>query len=122
MSTQRLIRLGVIWAAAWFVAAATFAAAPTAADTAPAPAAGGTSARSFYHANWKNFVGLIKRGDVVIMQFGTNDGGDPTKSVGELRGIGDETQSITNRAGNMFTRAGTVRLSTRRWSYWASKS
>jgi unsaturated rhamnogalacturonyl hydrolase len=61
-------------------------------------ALGGTSARSFYNANWKRMVDLIKAGDVVILQFGTNDGGDPARTVGELRGIGDETQDITNRA------------------------
>lgn len=66
-------------------------------------ALGGTSARSFYNRNWKNMVGLIKPGDVVIMQFGTNDGGNPATSVGELRGIGDETQEITNREGNKET-------------------
>ena len=62
-------------------------------------ALGGTSARSFYNGNWKNMVDLIKKGDVVIIQFGTNDGGQPASSVGELRGIGDETQAITNRSG-----------------------
>jgi lysophospholipase L1-like esterase len=66
-------------------------------------ALGGTSARSFYNANWKRMVDLIKAGDVVIMQFGTNDGGDPTRSVGELRGIGDDTREITNRAGEKET-------------------
>ena len=66
-------------------------------------ALGGTSARSFYNANWKNMVDLIKRGDVVIMQLGTNDGGNPTSSVGELKGLGDETQDITNRAGKPET-------------------
>lgn len=66
-------------------------------------ALGGTSARSFYNGNWKNLVGLIKPGDVVIMQFGTNDGGNPASSVGELKGLGDETQDITNRAGKAET-------------------
>jgi lysophospholipase L1-like esterase len=66
-------------------------------------ALGGTSARSFYNTNWKNMVGLIKRGDVVIMQFGTNDGGNPASSAGELKGLGSETQEITNRAGNPET-------------------
>ena len=66
-------------------------------------ALGGTSARSFYNNNWKNTVDLIRKGDVVIMQFGTNDGGEPTRSVGELKGIGDETQDITNRAGKPET-------------------
>jgi lysophospholipase L1-like esterase len=66
-------------------------------------ALGGTSARSFYNANWKNMVDLIQKNDVVIMQFGTNDGGNPASSVGELRGIGDDTQDITNRAGQAET-------------------
>jgi rhamnogalacturonan acetylesterase len=66
-------------------------------------ALGGTSARSFYNANWKRMVGLIRSGDVVIMQFGTNDGGEPGRSVGELRGIGEETKDITNRAGQPET-------------------
>ncbi|HVS51868.1 MAG TPA: rhamnogalacturonan acetylesterase [Opitutaceae bacterium] len=66
-------------------------------------ALGGTSARSFYNANWKRMVDLIKPGDVVILQFGTNDGGDPTRSVGEIKGIGDETREIKNRAGEPET-------------------
>jgi lysophospholipase L1-like esterase len=61
-------------------------------------ALGGTSARSFYNTNWKHMVDLVKAGDVVLMQFGTNDGGDPARSAGELRGLGEETQDITNRA------------------------
>ena len=66
-------------------------------------ALGGTSARSFYNNNWKKMVDLIRPGDVVIMQFGTNDGGVPTKSVGDLPGIGEEMQAITNRAGQPET-------------------
>jgi len=66
-------------------------------------ALGGTSARSFYNNNWKKMVDLIRPGDVVIMQFGTNDGGNPSKSVGDLPGIGEETQDITNRSGQPET-------------------
>lgn len=55
-------------------------------------ALGGTSAKSFYNAQWKNMVDLIKKGDVVIMQFGTNDGSYP-------HGIGDEMQEMTARGG-----------------------
>ena len=66
-------------------------------------ALGGTSARSLYANNWKKMVDLIRPGDVVIMQFGTNDGGDPPKSVGDLPGIGEETRDITNRAGQPET-------------------
>jgi lysophospholipase L1-like esterase len=57
-------------------------------------AVGGTTSRSFYLAQWKAMVGLIKKGDVVIMQFGTNSGG------GELKGIGEETQPATGRGGD----------------------
>jgi lysophospholipase L1-like esterase len=56
-------------------------------------AVGGTTSRSFYLAQWKALVGLIKKGDVVILQFGTNSGG------GELRGIGEDTQTGTARDG-----------------------
>jgi lysophospholipase L1-like esterase len=66
-------------------------------------ALGGTSARSFYNANWKKMIDLIKAGDVVLLQFGTNDGGDPTRSVGELRGTGEEKQDITARSGEPET-------------------
>lgn len=59
-------------------------------------ALGGTSARSFYNANWKNMVGLLKKGDIVIMQFGTNDAGD-------LPGIGEETKETTTRANQPET-------------------
>jgi lysophospholipase L1-like esterase len=56
-------------------------------------AAGGTTSRSFYLANWKAMVDLLKKGDVVILQFGTNSGG------GELKGVGEETQEATGRNG-----------------------
>jgi lysophospholipase L1-like esterase len=59
-------------------------------------ALGGTSARSFYGAQWKNMVDLIKPGDVLMMQFGTNDGSYP-------RGIGEETQEMANKAGQKET-------------------
>jgi lysophospholipase L1-like esterase len=55
-------------------------------------ALGGTSARSFYGAQWKNMVDLIKPGDVVMLQFGTNDGGYP-------HGIGEETKEMASRSG-----------------------
>jgi len=60
-------------------------------------AVGGTTSRSFYLAQWKAMVDLIKKGDVVILQFGTNSGG------GELRGIGDDTQEATDRSGQPVT-------------------
>jgi lysophospholipase L1-like esterase len=56
-------------------------------------AVGGTTSGSFYQGQWKNMIGLVKKGDVVILQFGTNSGGV------ELRGIGDETQTGAGRGG-----------------------
>jgi len=56
-------------------------------------AVGGTTSRSFYLAQWKAMVDLIKKGDVVILQFGTNSGG------GEGKGIGDETTAAMDRSG-----------------------
>jgi len=50
-------------------------------------AVGGTTSASFYTGQWKAMVDLIKKGDVVILQFGTNSG------RGELPGIGEETQA-----------------------------
>ncbi|HVW22248.1 MAG TPA: rhamnogalacturonan acetylesterase [Opitutaceae bacterium] len=59
-------------------------------------ALGGTSARSFYASQWPKLVGLIKPGDVVIMQFGTNDGGRMEVGVGDLPGVGEETREVVN--------------------------
>lgn len=61
-------------------------------------ALGGTTARTFYRDQWPRTLILIKRGDFVIMQFGTNGGpiNDTNRARGELHGIGDETQDITN--------------------------
>jgi lysophospholipase L1-like esterase len=60
-------------------------------------AVGGTTSGSFYFGQWKGMVDLLKNGDVVILQFGTNSGGV------ELRGIGEETQQRTGRDGKPAT-------------------
>lgn len=60
-------------------------------------AVGGTTSASFYNTLWKDMVDLIKKGDVVILQFGTNSG------RGELPGIGEETQEVTGRDGQPVT-------------------
>ena len=61
-------------------------------------AVGGTTARTFYRDLWPQVLGMIKPGDFVIMQFGTNGGAvnDAARARGEIHGIGDETQEITN--------------------------
>jgi len=69
-------------------------------------AVGGTTTASFYTTLWVNMVALIKKGDVVIMQFGTNSG------RGELPGISEDTlqtkgpdgQPVTNHTYGWFLR------------------
>ncbi|HVX85133.1 MAG TPA: GDSL-type esterase/lipase family protein [Phycisphaerae bacterium] len=60
-------------------------------------AVGGTTSGSFYNAQWPALLPLIKKGDVVLMQFGTNSGAP------ETRGIGDEPQTLTGRNGQTIT-------------------
>jgi lysophospholipase L1-like esterase len=62
-------------------------------------ALGGTSSRTFYYGQWPGVLALVKPGDFVIMQFGHNDGGslnDTNRARGTIKGVGDETRSITN--------------------------
>ncbi len=67
-------------------------------------ALGGTTARTFYRDFWPRTLALIKSNDVVIMQFGTNGGpiNDASRARGELHGIGDESQDITNQVTKKF--------------------
>jgi len=66
-------------------------------------ALGGTTSRTFYRDLWQHVLAMLKPGDFVIMQFGTNGGeineavlSPSARSRGEIHGIGDETQEITN--------------------------
>jgi len=67
-------------------------------------ALGGTTSRTFYHDLWPRVLAMLKPGDFVIMQFGTNGGAvnDARRARGELHGIGDETQDITNLVTGKF--------------------
>ena len=67
-------------------------------------ALGGTTSRTFYRDFWPRTLALIKPGDFVLMQFGTNGGqvNDAARARGTLRGIGDETQDITNLVTKKF--------------------
>ena len=67
-------------------------------------ALGGTTSRTFYRDFWPRTLALIKPGDFVIMQFGTNGGqvNDASRARGEIHGIGDETQDITNLVTKKF--------------------
>jgi alpha-galactosidase len=69
-------------------------------------AIGGRSSRTFLtEGRWENVLKEMKPGDFVMMQFGHNDGGGLTgnRGRGSLKGNGDETQSITNNAGQVET-------------------
>ena len=67
-------------------------------------ALGGTTSRTFYRDLWTRVLAMLKPGDFVIMQFGTNGGAvnDASRARGELHGIGDETQEITNLVTGKF--------------------
>ena len=63
-------------------------------------AVGGLSSRTFLTGgHWERALAFVKTGDVVIMQFGHNDGGavnDATRARASLKGVGDETEAIDN--------------------------
>lgn len=71
-------------------------------------ARGGRSFRSFMREGlWDELVANINSGDIVLIQFGHNDGGDinAANGRGDLPGMGDETADVerTNRDGTAFT-------------------
>ena len=56
---------------------------------------GGTSSRSFYTGFfWTNLRPLIKKGDLVMLQFGANDNRG-ARGLGALNGTGPETETVT---------------------------
>jgi lysophospholipase L1-like esterase len=63
-------------------------------------AVGGLSSRTYLTGgHWDKVLEMLKPGDVVIMQFGHNDGGpsnDISRARGSLRGTGEETEEIDN--------------------------
>ena len=63
-------------------------------------AVGGTSSRSFLNEGyWERVLPMLKAGDFVMMQFGHNDNAplnNKTRARGTIKGIGDESQTITN--------------------------
>ena len=64
-------------------------------------AVGGLSSRTFTaFGHFERVLALLKRGDVLVMQFGHNDTSainDPTRARGTLRGAGDEITAIENQ-------------------------
>jgi lysophospholipase L1-like esterase len=64
-------------------------------------ARGGRSSRTFYTEElWSKVADELKPGDFVLMQFGHNDGGplDNPRNRASVKGIGDETRSVTNQS------------------------
>ena len=63
-------------------------------------AVGGTSSRSYYTSgHWQRVLAMVKPGDFVMMQFGTNDGGalnDTSRARGTIKGVGGESEEIDN--------------------------
>ena len=64
-------------------------------------ARGGRSSRTFITEGlWDDIKSRLQAGDVVLIQFGHNDGGnvnDPRRARGSLPGLGDETREIVNQ-------------------------
>ena len=66
-------------------------------------ARGGRSCRSFVREGlWDELVAAVKPGDIVMIQFGHNDGGDINNPNGrpDLPGIGEETQTVQRPDGS----------------------
>ncbi|HEY4338061.1 MAG TPA: rhamnogalacturonan acetylesterase [Puia sp.] len=63
-------------------------------------ALGGRSSRTFItEGHWDKVLAQLKPGDMVIMQFGHNDGGpldDTSRARGTIKGTGEETKDIYN--------------------------
>jgi lysophospholipase L1-like esterase len=63
-------------------------------------AVGGLSSRTYITSgHWERTLAFVKRGDIVVMQFGHNDASpvnDTSRARGTIRGTGDETQEIDN--------------------------
>jgi lysophospholipase L1-like esterase len=59
----------------------------------------GFSSRTYYTRQWPMIKPHLRRGDIVLMQFGHNDQGrpdDPTRARASLPGIGEESKHIQN--------------------------
>jgi lysophospholipase L1-like esterase len=64
-------------------------------------ARGGRSSRTFITEGlWDGIVAELKAGDIVLIQFGHNDGGpvnDAYRARGSIRSLGEETEEIDNQ-------------------------
>jgi lysophospholipase L1-like esterase len=71
----------------------------------------GRSSRSYVdEGHWAEVLGEIEPGDYVLLQMGHNDGGDlaGAKPIGELKGIGEETQDVPQTKGPLAGQVETI--------------
>ncbi|MCW1914651.1 rhamnogalacturonan acetylesterase [Luteolibacter sp. GHJ8] len=70
-------------------------------------AIGGRSSRTFFtEGRWDRMLGEMKKGDVVLIQFGHNDAGPlgaAGKFRGSIKGIGEETETVEKPDGTKET-------------------
>lgn len=70
-------------------------------------AIGGRSARTFFtEGRWDDMLKTMKKGDIVLIQFGHNDVGPLDgrgKFRGSVKGIGDETEDVKKPDGTVET-------------------
>jgi lysophospholipase L1-like esterase len=63
-------------------------------------AIGGRSSRTYItEGHWQDVLKMMKSGDIVLFQFGHNDGGaldDPARARASIPGVGDESKEIEN--------------------------
>lgn len=63
-------------------------------------AIGGLSSRTYLtQGHWQRALNLLKPGDIVVVQFGTNDDfplNDRRRARGTIKGVGEETEAIDN--------------------------
>lgn len=65
-------------------------------------ARGGRSSRTYFTEGlWEKTLAEVKKGDVVLIQFGHNDGGsiDQPPARGSVPGLGEETKEVTKADG-----------------------
>jgi lysophospholipase L1-like esterase len=70
-------------------------------------AIGGRSSRTFFtEGRWDKMLAEMKRGDLVLVQFGHNDVGpldERGKFRGSVKGVGDETEEVKKPDGSVET-------------------
>jgi len=59
-------------------------------------AVGGTTTRNYISlGHWARVIAMVKPGDFLMMQFGSNENGSPVTGKAAIKGIGDETITVS---------------------------